>query len=137
MKTFLTAFLASIAFTLPARAVTNLLPDGGFESGRWKLTRWDRGEGKMEFSGEARSGQKSVKLTGISEAKARINLLAHSPAIDVQAGREYVLSIWHRSSGKATPTVSVFTYKEPWAAAQWKTPQTAYHTRRLPHTEHW
>ena len=46
--------LAAIA--APARAGTNLLPDGGFESGQWKLTRWDRGDGTLEFSADARSG---------------------------------------------------------------------------------
>lgn len=47
MQTILTAFLAALAFALaqPARAATNLLPDGGFESGQWKLTKWDNGEG--------------------------------------------------------------------------------------------
>lgn len=139
MRTLLASSVAVgvLALATTAQAVTNLLPDGGFEMGQWKFTRWDRGDGTMEFSGDARSGAKAVKLTGLNEAKAPVNLLAHSPAIDVQAGREYVLSLWHRSSGQATPTISIFTYKEPWATAQWKTPQTAYHTRRLPHTEHW
>ncbi|MCX7826208.1 MAG: hypothetical protein N2689_11720, partial [Verrucomicrobiae bacterium] len=120
----------------PARAVTNLLPDGDFEKANWKLTRWDRGEGRMEFADEGRRG-KAVKLTGINGTKARINLLAHSPATDVRAGREYVLSLWHRSAGRAAPAVSIFTYKEPWATAQWRTPPTAYETRRLPPAEHW
>jgi hypothetical protein len=120
-----------------ARAVTNLLPSGGFESGQWKLTKWDRGLGQTEFCPDGRAGTKAVKLTGISDARAHVNLLAHCPPIDVQAGREYVLSVWHRAAGGAVPTVSIFGFKEPWAAAQWKTPQSVYQTRRLPPSEHW
>jgi hypothetical protein len=127
-----------MAVSRPAWAVTNLLPDGGLEAGQWKLIRWDRGEGKMDFTSQARTGLKAAQLQGINNAKAPINLLAHSPAIDVQADREYVLTVWHRSSGGATPTVSVFTYTQSWAKAQWKTPQSiAYQTRRLPQSQHW
>jgi hypothetical protein len=121
----------------PALAVTNLLPSGGFESGQWKLTKWDRGDGQIELCPAARPGTKAVKLTGISNVKAHVNLLAHCAPIDVQAGREYVLSVWRRNTGGATPTVSIFSFKEPWAAARWKTPQSAYQTRRLPPSESW
>lgn len=137
MRTMLTALLLSAACLTPARAVTHLLPDGGFESNQWKLIRWDYGEGRLEFTDEARSGRKAVRLTGISAEKASINLLAHSPAVDVQAGREYVLSVWHRSDGRATPSVSIFTYSAPWSTAQWKTPQTTYETRHLPASAGW
>lgn len=137
MKTILIAFLASVALTGSARAITNLLPDGGFEANQWKLTRWDHGEGKMELAPEGRNGGKAVRLTGLNEAKAHINLLAHSPAVEVRAGEEYVLTLWHRASGQVAPTVSLLAYRQPWAAAQWKTPQTTYATRTLPRSEHW
>ena len=133
----LAAVLLAAAST-PAWAVTNLLPDGSLEAGQWKLIRWDRGEGKLDFTSEARTGAKAVQLQGIDNAKAPINLLAHSPAIDVRADREYILTVWHQSSGGAAPTVSIFTYTQPWAKSQWKTPQSiAYQTRRLPQSEHW
>lgn len=129
--------LIGFAFTFRAAAVTNLLPDGGFEAGQWTLTTWDHGEAKHEFTAEARTGTKAVKLTGISGQKAAINVMCHSPAIDVTAEMEYVLSLWFRTSGTAAPFVSLLTYKQPWAAAQWKTPSTAYVSRYLPEAEHW
>ena len=137
MKLIVSLVLGILLFIAPSNAVTNLLPDGSFEEGKWKLTRCDHGDGKMEFANEGRVSSKAVKLTGISDAKARVNLFAHSPPIDVKAGQEYVLTLWHRASGQVAPTVSIMAFKEPWAAAQWKTPHTAYETRTLSHSENW
>ena len=115
----------------------NLLPDGGFEQEQWTLTTWDHGEAKHEFTPAARTGERSVKLTGISGEKARINVLGYSPAVDVEAGREYTFSVWYRTEGTSPATLSLLAYSEPWSTAQWKTPSTAYWTRRLPDSASW
>lgn len=119
------------------RIGVNLIPDGGFELKQWNLANWDEGEGELSFSNKSRSGENAVKLTGISDEEGNINILAYSQPIDVQEGHDYVLSAWYRSTGDAVPLVTVSSYKEKWASAQWETPKTDSQTRGLAKTQNW
>ncbi len=121
----------------PVLAATNLLPDGGFEEGRWTLTTWDHGQARHEVTTEARTGAKAVKLTGIKAEPAAINVLALSPAVDIAAEEEYVLSLWYRTQGNPGASVSVITVKEPFAKGLQQAQQTAYVTQALPPSEGW
>jgi hypothetical protein len=118
----LTVFVVPQAKNL--RISVNLMPDGGFESKQWNLTKWEKGEAELSFSNEGRSGEKAVRLTGISNEEANINILAYSPPISVQERHDYVLTLWYRSTENAGPLVTIASFEEEWAPAKWETPKT-------------
>jgi hypothetical protein len=91
----------------------------------------------MEFAADPHTGAKAVKFTGLSDAKAPVNLLCYSPPIKVQGGQDYILSVWHHASQGAAPSVSFFAFAVPWAKAQWDTPRLAYETSFLPSSDPW
>lgn len=114
----------------------NLLPDPGFEEGKWEVTNWDAGEGKHEFSSPGRTGDKCVHLVGTSAKPGAINRLAISPVLPVQPGA-YLLSVWYRTTEGAVPTLSFISYTEPFATAQWKSAKAQYVTQPLDTSTEW
>ncbi len=122
--------LLSAAVCLPA--VTNLIQDPGFEDKSWSLTSWEVCESSQEYTPEAHTGEVAIKLTGLKAGKdGKVSALAHSQPIDVEAGQDYLFSLWLRTEGDPKAQVSFITYKEPFAEKGFKTPQAMYNTRAL------
>lgn len=130
---------AGLAAAVLAAPVVNLLPDGGFELKTWQLSSWEICEHKAEFVAEAHSGGTAIMLTGIARGKDnKVSALAIPAPVKVQGDRDYLLALWVRSEAdKPLASVSVLSYKEPFAPLQWKTPQTGYRTYNLPASKTW
>lgn len=132
---------ALIACGAQAALLTNLVPDPGFEAkDAWSLTSWENCEFKSEYVPEAHAGQAAAHLNAIKAGKGdRISAMAISKPFAVSEGREYLLSLWYKTSaGETSPAgVSVLSFKAPFAAAQFKTPQTGYTTLSLPASPNW
>jgi hypothetical protein len=139
MRGALLMFLLAVSTVAVAAPFSpNVIPDPGFEQRAWNLTSWEVCEHKEEYVGEAHAGQVAVKLSGIKRGKDdRISSMAISPALKLEGGRAYLLALWYRTDPEVSASVSVLTYKEPFATAQWKTPRASYDTLTLPASTTW
>lgn len=130
--------LTTIALAAPL--VPNLVPDPGFEGkDAWSLTSWEVCEFKSEYVAEAHAGETAAHLNALKPGKGdRISAMAISKPFAVTGGQDYLLSLWYKTAGKASPAaVSILSFKQPFATAQFKTPSTGYTTVSLPASSDW
>ncbi len=130
------AMLVGVLLGVPGWA-GNLLPDPGFEGGKWELTAWDHGKGRHELATPGRTGDKCVHLVGIEAKPAAINELAIGPVIPITAGAEYMVSVWYKTTPDVVPSLSFLTYTAPFATSGWKTARAQYDTQVLPPAPQW
>ena len=115
----------------------NFLPDPSFEAGKWELAQWDHGTSRHEFATPGRTGDKCVHLVGLSAKTGRINELAISPVLPAPAGRWCLFAVWYRTTGAPHASLSMTSFAEPFATAEWKTPKLQYTHKYLPDSPQW
>lgn len=143
MRLLTCSLAALLAMTIlhAAPLTPNLVPDPSFEArDSWSLTTWENCEFKSEYVADAHGGKTGVHLLTIKPGKDnRISAMAISKPFAVSGGQDYLLALWYKTGAgdRSAAAVSILSYKQPFATAQFKTPQTGYTTLSLPASATW